>query len=105
MSTLTPDQWHEVSPYLDEALEIAAERREAWFLSSGKRCEAGGPGPFTIGRRAATETRHFLETSRVNARACLAGQKVGAYALISQIGQGGMGSVWLAQRSDGRFGR
>ncbi|MGB8913271.1 MAG: serine/threonine-protein kinase, partial [Candidatus Sulfotelmatobacter sp.] len=35
----------------------------------------------------------------------LAGQTLGPYTLISQIGQGGMGSVWLARRSDGRFER
>ena len=35
----------------------------------------------------------------------LAGQTIGPYTLISQIGQGGMGSVWLAERSDGRFER
>jgi eukaryotic-like serine/threonine-protein kinase len=33
----------------------------------------------------------------------LAGQVVGSYTLKSPIGQGGMGTVWLAQRSDGRF--
>src|SRR4029077_4891275 len=27
------------------------------------------------------------------------------YILVSQIGQGGMGSVWLAERNDGRFER
>jgi serine/threonine-protein kinase len=35
----------------------------------------------------------------------LAGQSVGVYTLVSQIGQGGMGSVWLAERNDGRFER
>src|SRR5207245_8813098 len=35
----------------------------------------------------------------------LAGQTIGAYKLISLVGQGGMGSVWLAERSDGRFER
>src|ERR1041385_32098 len=35
--------------------------------------------------------------------ASLAGQTVGSYTLISPIGHGGMGTVWLAQRSDGRF--
>ena len=35
----------------------------------------------------------------------LAGQTLGPYTLISQFGQGGMGSVWLARRSDGRFER
>jgi serine/threonine-protein kinase len=35
--------------------------------------------------------------------ASLAGQIVGSYTLISPIGHGGMGTVWLARRSDGRF--
>lgn len=35
--------------------------------------------------------------------ASLAGQTVGSYTLVAPIGQGGMGTVWLAQRSDGRF--
>src|SRR5215469_7204260 len=33
----------------------------------------------------------------------LAKQTVGAYTLESPIGHGGMGTVWLARRSDGRF--
>ena len=35
----------------------------------------------------------------------LAGQTLGAYTLIAQIGQGGMSSVWLAERNDARFER
>jgi serine/threonine-protein kinase len=33
----------------------------------------------------------------------LAGQSVGCYTLVCPIGHGGMGTVWLARRSDGRF--
>ena len=33
----------------------------------------------------------------------LAGVTIGAYTLVSRIGHGGMGTVWLASRSDGRF--
>ena len=35
----------------------------------------------------------------------LSGQILGVYTLISQIGHGGMGTVWLARRNDGRFER
>jgi serine/threonine protein kinase len=34
-----------------------------------------------------------------------AGQTIGAYTLLSKIGQGGMGSVWLAERTDGEIQR
>ena len=33
----------------------------------------------------------------------LSGVIIGAYTLISRIGEGGMGSVWLGRRSDGRW--
>lgn len=36
---------------------------------------------------------------------CLAGEILGPYKLLARIGEGGMGSVWLAERHDGRFER
>src|SRR6185369_1106221 len=33
----------------------------------------------------------------------LEGARVGAYTLLKAIGRGGMGSVWLASRNDGRY--
>jgi hypothetical protein len=33
MSTLSPDQWLAVSPYLDQALDLPDEERQAWLAS------------------------------------------------------------------------
>ncbi len=47
----------------------------------------------------------FLEgsASPLLEQSSLTGMTVGAYTLQSPIGEGGMGSVWLASRSDGRY--
>src|SRR5260221_3728702 len=49
----------------------------------------------------------FLETTalKLPAGPGLEGQTLGVYTLVSQIGHGGMGTVWLAERNDGRFER
>ena len=60
-----------------------------------------------LAQQEAIERSGFLadatQPAEPPARATLAGQEIGAYTLISPIGHGGMGTVWLARRSDGRF--
>jgi tetratricopeptide (TPR) repeat protein len=53
----------------------------------------------------APERWRIVSSHPVQPLASLAGQTLGAYTLESRIGQGGMGSVWLASRNDGRFER
>ena len=108
MSTLSPDQWQVLSPYLDRALAMTDDQRAAWLSSLRER------DPVLATQLAALLDEHrvlaqegFLDNRQFalpNA-AGLEGQTLGPYTLISQIGQGGMGSVWLARRSDGRFER
>src|SRR5271156_2664739 len=108
MDTLSPDQWQALSPYLDEALSMTGERRAMWLSSLGER------GPTLAAQLTALLDDYqvlaqegFLENGPLalpNSTG-LTGQTLGPYTLISQIGQGGMGSVWLARRSDGRVAR
>jgi hypothetical protein len=57
----------------------------------------------TFSQAVRREACEFFEDGVVDPHNSLAGQVVGAYTLVSEIGHGGMGSVWLAERSDGRF--
>jgi serine/threonine protein kinase len=108
MSTLSPGQWQEISPYLEQALSLPEEERSAWLQSFRlERPELAELLQQLLEEHRALADEHFLERMPI----CVADgllvldQKIGAYSLISLIGQGGMGSVWVAERSDGRFER
>jgi len=97
-------KWH----HYQQALGLAEEERASWLASLRERDPA-----------LADHLQALLEEHRALARdgfldhppvplpqePGLAGRRIGAYTLVSSIGQGGMGSVWLAERSDGRFER
>jgi serine/threonine protein kinase len=108
VAKITAEQWREISPLLDQALALSEQERESWLQS----VSASDPGSITLLRTLLEEHRalraeQFLEFSPgpPNDGPILQGQNVGSYRLIAPIGTGGMGKVWLAERSDGRFER
>jgi serine/threonine protein kinase len=117
MATLSPERWQEISPYLDEVLSLPEGERAAWLNSfRAEKPELADLLFELLQEYRALAEQHFLErgpavavnsslAGQTLAGQIIAGQTIGAYTLISPIGQGGMGSVWLAERSDGRFKR
>src|SRR5262245_19331477 len=104
MAGMSRERWQAVGPHLDQALELDTKGREA--LVAALRAEQPGVAEDLDTLLAAYEvpgSDGFLQSAPALPETTLAGQVVGAYTLITPVGQGGMGSVWLAQRSDGRF--
>jgi eukaryotic-like serine/threonine-protein kinase len=97
-------RWPTLSPLLDELLDLDAAGRTARLA----RCRATDPRlaqdlAELLARQPALDAEAFLEGEVMPPPPSLAGQRIGAYTLVEAIGAGGMGSVWRARRSDGRF--
>src|SRR5215467_4351920 len=108
MSILSPDKWDALSPYLDKALTLSQEERERWLEAlRSQNPELAKQVQELLNEHQALRQEAFLETGPLMLlqNTGLAGQIMGAYRLVSPIGHGGMGTVWLAERSDGRFER
>jgi tetratricopeptide (TPR) repeat protein len=103
MAMLDPGTWREASRYLDEAWDLPPAERASWLAA----LEAHNPAILGVVARLldvdqrVTEQR-FLE-EEVPAAAMATAAVIGGYRLIKPIGEGGMGTVWLAERSDGRY--
>jgi serine/threonine protein kinase len=108
VSILSPQRWREISPYLDEALALRKEERATWLETvRDSKPEMAEQLEELLQEHRAAAKEHFLEASPTPPlnEFSLPSQTVGPYRLLSQIGHGGMGVVWLAERSDGRFER
>jgi tetratricopeptide (TPR) repeat protein len=100
------DRWRAVSSCLDRAFEMTDEERGAWLTSlCAEDPDLASEVAALLEEHRVLSREGFLEGEPLKppTQASLAGQKVGAWMLVSPVGQGGMGSVWLARRSDGRF--
>jgi len=108
MSTSGPENWRALSPYLDRALEMTGEERVAWLASLRESDpDLAGELQSLLEQHRELSDERFLEgrATALPGEPAAAGQAVGAYTLVAPIGYGGMGTVWLARRSDGRFER
>ncbi|HEU0198893.1 MAG TPA: serine/threonine-protein kinase, partial [Burkholderiaceae bacterium] len=102
---LSVERWAQVSPLLDELLDLERHARDVRLaeLRHGDP-ELADELVALLTQQSQIERKNFLAGSALGALdAPLAGQTMGAYTLERPLGAGGMGSVWLARRSDGRY--
>jgi eukaryotic-like serine/threonine-protein kinase len=114
MQNFAPGDLKEVLALLQTGLELPVDQREAWLAAlDASKTRLKPTIAALLQKQAEHETDDFLkELSRFTAGtepgdgATIAlppvvGGVVGPYRLLSPVGEGGMSSVWLAERTDG----
>ncbi|HKW84108.1 MAG TPA: protein kinase, partial [Burkholderiaceae bacterium] len=106
MQPMDMARWQRLSPLLDAILDCdddAEREQRVAALRSDDPALADEIDALLEGL-ADNERDGFLERAPLPLReASMVGQAIGAYTIERELGQGGMGSVWLARRTDGRF--
>lgn len=111
---IDPDRWHRLKNILADALEQPSAADRAALVES--RCGddvtllAEAESLIAEAERFLHEPTDSLEECAEHATSLLwsdesreQGRRIGAYVVVRELGRGGMGTVYLADRADGQF--
>ena len=105
------ENWKKVKDLLDQALEVDVRQRMAFILDSGFDPEVQQEVESLLSFEEESEqlmhlsavefSRDFFDGN--GEKGSLIGQQIGVYRIVSELGYGGMGVVYLAERADDKF--
>jgi hypothetical protein len=112
-STAPAALWRQVFDVLDRALELAPVERAAYIehACSGDTALGAAAAALLAGAESATFLEApaaefaapFLDDVPADIDHAASGSQVGAYRIVREIGRGGMGTVYLAERADNQY--
>src|SRR5262245_48019798 len=98
--------WQRIEAYFDRALELHGDARETWLAELESHSpEVAREVRSSLEQLADLDRRQFLAADSLPCPevVTLEGKQIGPYTLDRPVGHGGMGTVWLCHRSDGRY--
>lgn len=115
---MNDQMWAKIETIVDKALHLPKEEQKKFIDEKCKESKELKTEVTTL-LDSITESEGWLENpqeykdefleeitedvNRLNTSQSLVGKQIGSYQIKEQIGEGGMGSVYLAERSDGEF--
>ncbi len=113
---MTPETWTRLSPLLDRVLDLPAAERESWLAAQQdlslddalalrallQQHEAALQQDYLRTMARPSDSSASQSSNAGSSPAAGVGQRIGAWTIEAPLGEGGMASVWLARRSDGR---
>src|SRR5215472_13295700 len=100
--------WERIQQIFDEASQLPPDRRQDWVADA---CQGDRTLYLQVESLllALDQEEGFLEQQigsyAVRVAAGAIPEQIGAYRVLSEIGRGGMGAVFLAERADGQYQR
>jgi eukaryotic-like serine/threonine-protein kinase len=107
---MTPERWQQIKELFYTALELPPGEREAFLREA---CGSDSVLHEELAKLFASheQANSFIEAPALqpvsemiaDGQASRIGQRIGPYQILQEIGQGGMGAVYLAERADQQY--